>query len=165
MIESVFRSTILFCFFLCTNSLACTFAPGYELFRYSETKLIGTGETPGAPTVSVKSIERGFDDGDFASCSDAGVLTLVVANHETRNDTGYLFRLESGSLGSTAFLEEILAPIEIEEGQFGFRIVWLDWVKGQRGLAPVSAKLGVRAVSNTGVESEEIIVQIEHPGK
>ena len=164
MIKSIPRFALLLVLTASSNVLACSFAPGYQQFRFSENRVIGTGEAPPTPTVSVGAIKRGFDDGNFASCSDAGVLTLVVESHKRYDTTGYLFRLESGSLGSTEFLGEYLAPIELDDGIYGFRIVWLDWTRGQRRTAPVSARLAVRAVSATGVESGEIVVDIRHPG-
>ena len=164
MIDKLPRRAVLIILLLSVETMACSFAPGYQLFRFSETELIGTGEAPYAPAITVGSIKRGFDDGNPASCSDAGILTLVVEGYDPGDRTGFLFRLDAGSLGGTEFQDEILAPIELEKGVFGFRIVWLDWVKGQRTQTQISATLGVRAVSDTGVESEEVLVQVEHAG-
>ncbi len=134
---------------------ACSFPLGYGLFELSPRAQPFTGEKPSAPVAHVASMKRGFDDGNYASCSDAAVLTIVLAQGERDRNIGYLFSIESGSLHDMKMPGEIITPTELADGELGFFFVWLDY-----GTA-FSATLSIRSVSPTGLEGDAIVLEIE----
>ena len=145
------------------DALACSFAPGYRTFELSSTRPPNAGPAPSTPSLSVHSITRGTDDGNHASCSDAGVLTVSLNDPESAQDVGFLFELESGSFPDKVLPDEIIAPIELADGSFGFYFVWLDLPAGSSDVAPINVAVSVRAVSPTMVESAKVFLEIQSP--
>ena len=139
------------------DSSACSFSPGHASFAFSTRHAPYSGDAPPIPKVSVQSLKRGYDDGNGASCSDAGILTVVLSKGEEDREVGYMFKLVSGSFHDTVFLDSILAPIELEEGVYGFYFVWLD------SAGPIEAQFEVRAVSRTGVEGAAVTLTAQSP--
>jgi hypothetical protein len=134
---------------------ACSFAPGYQTFELHPRAIPLSGDAPAPPSAHVKSIKRGSDDGDFASCSDAAVLTIELADGESDRDIGYLVSLESGWLHDMQLPDEIIAPIELSDGKSGFYFVWLDYG------TDISASLKIQSISPTGLEGGSIILDVK----
>jgi hypothetical protein len=155
--------TALFAILLSLDTFACSFAPGYRTFELSSTRPPSSGPTPATPSLSIQSIKRGTDDGNFASCSDAGVLTVSLNDPEAAKNIGFLFELESGSFPDKVLPDEIVAPIELADGSLGFYFVWLDLPTGQSAVEPIDVKVSVRAVSPTMVEGSKVILDIQSP--
>lgn len=149
--------------FLSSNAFACSFPPGYRTFELSSTRTLNSGATPTTPSLSVHSIKRGTDDGNFASCSDAGVLTVSLSDPEAAKNLGFLFELESGSFPDKVLPDEIIAPIELPDGSLGFYFVWLDLPTGRSDVEPIDVKVSVRAVSPTMVEGSKVVLDIWNP--
>ena len=148
---------------LSSNAFACSFAPGYRTFELSSTRPPNSGPTPTTPSLSVRSIKRGTDDGNFASCSDAGVLTIALSDPEAAKNLGFLFELERGSFPDKVLPDEIVAPVELADGSLGFYFVWLDLPTGRRDIEPIDVKVSVRAVSSAMVEGPKVILDIRNP--
>ena len=155
--------TALFVAFLWQGALACSFAPGYRTFELSSTRPPNTGPTPTTPTLALRSIKRGTDDGDFASCSDAGILTIVVNKPEAAENKGFLFELESGSFPDKVLPDDVVSPIELEDGSLGFYFVWLDLPAGTRSVDPIDVRISIRAVSPTMVEGPRVFLEVRNP--
>lgn len=149
--------------FLSSDAFACSFAPGYRTFELSSTRPLNSGPTPTTPSLSVHTIKRGTDDDNFASCSDAGVLTIALSDPEAAKNLGFLFELESGSFPDKVLPDEIVAPIELDDGTLGFYFVWLDLSTGRRNVEPIDVKVSVRAVSQTMVEGSKFFLDIRNP--
>lgn len=145
------------------DALACSFAPGYRTFELSSTRPPNLGPTPTTPELSLHEIKRGSDDGNFASCSDAGILTISLDDPEAAKNLGFLFELESGSFPDKVLPEEIVAPIELADGSLGFFFVWLDLPAGRSDVEPIEVKVSVRAVSPTMVEGSKVYLDILNP--
>jgi hypothetical protein len=134
-------------------AFACTFAPGYQAFRVAPV-LRPTLVPATAPTVTVESIERGYDDGDGGSCSDAGILVLKVPS----DSVGYHFEVVAGGFDDVVFPQGYVRTVE--PGRL--RFVWLDgdhdWQES------VDVLLRVTTISSDGVPSEPQVLRIRHPG-
>lgn len=59
------------------------------------------------PKVSVHSINRGYGDGNPGSCSDAGVIALLVGDSKL----GYRVRVVSGNVDRYTFPDALMAPL------------------------------------------------------
>ena len=140
--------------FFASAAFPCSFAPGYRTFELSTRAIPLSGDEPSVPVAHVASLKRGFDDGNFASCSDAAVLTIQLVEGESDRNIGYLFSIESGSLHDMKMPDEIVAPIELADGQFGFYFVWLDYG------TEISATLKIQSVSSTGLEGDAITLEV-----
>ena len=81
--------------------LACSFAPGYEIFQFAVPNPNGIG--PETPVLTGYEIKRGYNDGNFASCSDAGIIELYF---ERTHGVGYLFE-PIGEFEDNLFPKEI----------------------------------------------------------
>ncbi len=163
MVRNLALVAALLATFLLSDAFACRFAPGYRTFELSSTRPPSSGPTPTTPSLSVHSIKRGTDDGDFASCSDAGVLAVSLNDPEVANNLGFLFELESGSFPDKVLPDEVVAPIELADGSLGFYFVWLDLPAGRSDVEPINVKVSVRAVSPTMVEGSKVILEIRNP--
>ncbi|MDJ0909494.1 MAG: hypothetical protein QNI99_09880 [Woeseiaceae bacterium] len=163
MLRILAITTALLAAALPLDASACSFAPGYRTFELSSTQLPGSGASPTTPSVSVLSIFRGTDDGDYASCSDAGILFISIDDPEAAQDLGFLFELEHGSFPDAVLPEEIVAPIELADGSFGFFFVWLDLPAGSRDVEPIDVRVSVRAVSPTMLEGQKVFLDIRDP--
>ena len=140
--------------FIASVTYACSFAPGYRTFELHSRAIPLSGDIPAPPSARVRSLKRGFDDGNLGSCSDAAVLTIELANGESERNIGYVFSIESRSLQDMEMPDEIVAPIELPSGKSGFYFVWLDYG------TDISATLKIQAVSPTGLEGGSMILDV-----
>lgn len=145
------------------DAQACSFARGYEIVR-PKTYPHDKDFVPPAPIGSVKALKRGFNDGDGASCSDAGILTIAIEHRAHPEILGYSFRITSGSFPDAVFPDAVLAPIDLADGERGFRFIWLDVPQNRQKAERIDATVEVRLVSRSGEESEPRVLHIMHEG-
>jgi hypothetical protein len=147
-----------------SESFACDFMPGYQ--SVVPTPILGgsVAEIPGPPEISVAELRRGFDDGNAASCSDAGILRLRVSRTEGESIAGYLFELKNGDFPEATLSDGYVMPVLLGKGGRGFRFVWLDLPRGSRILKPIDATISVRQLSSGGYLSEPVLLHISHRG-
>jgi len=137
--------------------LACSFAPGYEVFLPGP--ILRPGSTlVSTPKVSVDRIERGRNEGDpAATCADAGILVLTVPN----DVVGYSFEIVEGAFDDIVFPEGFVKATETQPGLL--RFVWLD---GDTYVQePIKVVVKVTAISTNGTLSEPLMLRIEDPGR
>ena len=146
-------AVLLLCALSARPALACSFAPGYQSFRVAPVLRPTLVPAP-APEVVVESIERGYDDGDGASCSDAGILVLRVPS----DALGYHFEIVAGGFDDVVFPDGYVRTVE--RGRL--RFVWLDgeldWQES------IEVLVRVTTLSSDGVPSEPQVLRIRHPG-
>jgi hypothetical protein len=134
-------------------AFACNLGPGYEAFGAGPTLLRPTMTLAPAPDVTVETIERGYDDGDGGSCSDAGILVLTVPS----DALGYRFELVAGSL------DDVFPDGYVRTRERGrLRFVWLDG--GHDWQESIDVLLKITTLSATGAVSEPTLLRIRHSG-
>jgi len=136
------------------SALACMIAPGAEEFQYEPSN---EGESIEGPYIELDRLQRGYDDGNYASCSDAGRLVFFV---EPDLDIGYKFSLAEGSFPDLVFPEFPVQPVSHTPGEI--RFVWLDFQGGP--VEPIDVVVEVRAVSAAGARSDPVTIEISDPG-
>ena len=162
MTQRIVLITALLAIVLPADGFACRFAPGYGPYQPSSTRMPSSGPPPAIPDLSF-SIKRGTDDGNFASCSDAGILTFSLGDSAAASKQGYLFTVESGTFPEHVLPDVVVAPIALDDGSLGFYFVWLDLPAGRRRVEPIDAQISVRAVSPTMVEGPKLFLNIRSP--
>lgn len=135
---------------------ACSFARGWNHFLVEPR--YGAEETkPELPIVEVSEITRGYNDGNYASCSDAGVIILKVANTPI-GELGYTFSIENGEFEDAVFPEGVFSPLE--NGEIFF--VWLDGSVDHQEAFDLSVR--VHSVNKQGVYSDPVFIRVSHEG-
>lgn len=139
---------------------ACSFAPGFAQFNPKPAGF-GSALPPGPklppPEINLESLTRGYDDGDYASCSDAGILVFSVPGEL---GIGYEFRIVEGSFPDAVIPDYPVRPAMNEPDKL--RFVWLDYQGGP--IEPIDVVIEVRAVSGAGDRGESTLLEIYHPG-
>jgi len=128
-----------------------------ESFNVSGTK----GEKPNKPSFKVLKIERGTDDGNYGSCSDAGVLTLFQNKPYDENE-GYKFEVVAGTFEDSIFPEIPVRAVPHLEQDHLYKFVWLDG--SNKYQEPIDIKVKITAVSRSGIESDPSYLNVIHPG-
>ena len=135
---------------------ACGLARGWNYFlaepRYGAEEI-----KPELPKIEVSEVRRGYSDGNYASCSDAGIITFKTANTPI-GDFGYTFEIQEGEFEDAVFPEGALAPLE--NGEIFF--VWLDGSKDYQEALDLSVR--VHSVNKQGIYSDPVFIQISHAG-
>jgi hypothetical protein len=139
---------------LAESALACSFTPGYEPFRIEAVVRRPTPAPAAAPAIEVERIERGYDDGDGASCSDAGIFVFRVPS----DVLGYRFEIVAGGDDGHVFPDGFVRTRE--PGRL--RFVWLDGESNWQESIDLLVK--VTAISSLGVVSEPALLRIRHSG-
>lgn len=141
---------------LSLNSFGCSFAPTYKLFEVTTHEHI---QAP-TPNFQLSNIKRGFNDGNGASCSDAGILSFRATNLPS-NETGYIFKISTGGFEDRIFE---LSPITFNEfstdGTFNF--VWFDGNSDEQ--EPINITVEIMAISKSGNKSKPQYLEVSHPG-
>jgi hypothetical protein len=142
-------------------SYACSFVPGYQDFlvmpAYGEA-----GKPPNQPVAEVVSIERGYSDGNGASCSDAGIIKIGFRDSNPYHKTGYSFKIIEGTFEDKVFPDGYVRPPDSLDSKNEVMFVWLDGSKNYQ--EPIDIRVEISAVSYRGVESEPYILHIKHSG-
>jgi len=78
------------------------------MFERFETKK-GSSPKPSKPDFELTNINRGSDDGSYASCSDAGMISLRLRTVDS-NPVGYIFEVVEGTTEDEIFYPEPIKP-------------------------------------------------------
>ncbi|WP_299009747.1 hypothetical protein [uncultured Shewanella sp.] len=113
------------------------------------------------PDFVVKSIRRGSDDGNFASISDAGILTLQL-NRLPSQKQGYIFEIVEGKFEDKLFYETPVTPSEFAENEGSFSFIWLDGHSDEQ--EPFKIKIKIVGVSISGDKSDPQYLEVSHAG-
>ena len=135
-------------------AMACSFAPGYKVFRPAPVLRPGFTLAP-APKVIVARLVRGHRGVPATDCSDAGILELTVPS----DALGYSFEIVEGDFDDVVFPEGFVQPT-----QSGLlRFFWLD---GNTNLQePIKVVVKITTMSASGNVSEPLLLKIEDPGR
>ena len=142
-------------------SSACSFAPGYDTGAPPLAWIDEPTEKPEKPDVTVESLKRGNDDGNYASCSDAGILTIAINGTPYQS---YFIEIVKGEFPDTVIPDHYISPITLKGGKAGFYFVWLDLPAGKQQTKPIDVTLSVKQVSLRGIESEATMLHVTHDG-
>lgn len=143
------------------DSNACSFAPGYQDFLVMPA-YENQGSAPNIPKVEVAEILRGYDDGNFASCSDAGTIRLRFTDGNVYHKTGYSFKVIEGTFEDEVFPEGYVMPPTSLKSENEVMFVWLDGSNSYQ--EPIDIKVEITAMSYRGIESKPYVLHIKHPG-
>ena len=146
---------ILSVFSACT--LAGSFAPMTEEFFISSAENIDAIK----PDFVIKSIERGFDDGNLASTSDAGIITLQLKSIPLVSQ-GYTFEIISGEFEDQLFPKYPITTTKYADNAGSFTFIWLDGSSNSQ--EPFSISIKISGVSASGAKSEPQFLTISHAG-
>jgi len=143
---------------------ACSFAPGFETARPTGLGIERIEDEQFPPPLLVPLLQRGSDDGNYASCSDAGVLTFILRERTNLAIGGYELVLVDGEFPSAdLFPDSPILPVDLGDDEVGFRFVWLDLPYGRSTLEPIDVTIEIRRLSRATV-SKPITIHIEHQG-
>lgn len=146
------------------DAAACSFAPGYEIAKPpSRFPAEWSSSSLAPPSVSLFSLHRGFGVPDGTSCTDAGILAVLLERADP-DIAGYTFELVDGTFPDRVLPEAIITPVDYEDGKRGFTFIWLDLPRGSTVLKPIDATIEVRQISTAGVESEPALLHVRDPG-
>lgn len=148
---------ILFYALFSSDVFACSFAPMFEPFKVSGEN----SPKPNVPDFEVAKIKRGSDDGNYASCSDAGMLSLTLRT-KTIHPTGYLFKIIDGTMEDRLFYPEPIKPSIYFEEEGIFNFIWLDGSSEEQEEIEMSVE--IIAVSKSGERSEPQVLKVSYPG-
>jgi len=137
---------------------ACSPSPGWVQLNWPpEPENLDVSERPQAPKVRLGNIYRGYDDGFPGSCSDFGMLEIVVAEDAP---VAYEFEVVGGALPEELFPDVPVTPFVGNEG-----ILKFHWVEGYAGeVSRIEATVEVRQVYANGFRSNPETLKLEHPG-
>ncbi|MDO6613311.1 hypothetical protein Q4601_18000 [Shewanella sp. 1_MG-2023] len=113
------------------------------------------------PNFIVQSIRRGTDDGNFASTSDAGLVTLQLTSLP-ENPQGYTFEIVEGKFEDQLFTGEPVTPAKNVRDKREFTFIWLDGSSQEQ--EPFNVKVKITGISDSGSESEPQYLVLSHPG-
>jgi hypothetical protein len=146
------------------DARACSPPPGYRIVEAPAAGIETRARIPPQPMLRVQSLTRGFDDGMGTSCSDTGVLTLVVEDAAENGGTAYFFDVTDGRAPADLLPRRLITPVELETGEVGFVFRWLDLPPGATSLEPIVATIEARRISQFGLASAPATVRIAHAG-
>ncbi|WP_153916572.1 hypothetical protein [Shewanella sp. TC10] len=113
------------------------------------------------PNFIVQSIRRGTDDGNFASTSDAGLVTLQLTRLPEKPQ-GYTFEIVEGKFEDQLFTGEPVTPAKNVRDKREFTFIWLDGRSQEQ--EPFNVKVKITGISASGSESEPQYLVLSHPG-
>ena len=135
---------------------ACSLVPLLEAFDANHTEAIA----PVTPNFKVVGIERGSDDGNFASCSDFGFITFKLSG--SYPPQGYIFERVSGEFEDRLFEPVAVKPSKFVDDNSSFTFVWLDGSSNEQEL--IDFTVSIVAVNGAGERSEPQYLKVRHPG-
>lgn len=141
----------------------CDLPAGYERAEPPRPSVLSDNPDPG-PQVRVELLRRGFDDGNPRSCSNVGVLTLVLDPGSIGPTEVYSFEVAGGSLPSGLLPGGYVESVELGGNQRGFRFYWLDLAPDDDELAPLNGVIRIVRSTFAGVRSEPMVLNIADPG-
>jgi len=126
------------------TSYACSFVPGYEEFLVMPV-YGDSGKSPNKPIAEVVSIKRGYNDGNGASCSDAGIIKIGFKDSNPYHKTGYSFTIIEGSLEDKVFPDGYVRPPNSLDSKNEVMFVWFDGSNNYQ--EAIDIKVEIRALS------------------
>ncbi|WP_218398525.1 hypothetical protein [Alteromonas lipotrueae] len=120
-------------------------------------------EIPTKPIVSVVSVNRGSDDGNGGSCSDAGIIVLRFEDDNSINKTSYRFKVLDSNFFSDVFPSEAVTFAPLKRNKREMYFVWFDLAESSP--EKLDFKLQIVAVSASGQESEPELVVVSENGE
>ncbi|WP_281556398.1 hypothetical protein [Thalassomonas sp. RHCl1] len=147
---------ILFTLIPCL-SFAGSFAPMLKDFKLSSEKSLSAVK----PDFIVQSIRRGTDDGNYASTSDAGIVTLKLTSLPEQLQ-GYTFEIVEGNFEDKLFTDTPVTPTEYVQDKREFTFIWLDGSSEEQEAFKIKVK--ITGISTSGEQSEPQYLVISHPG-
>ena len=121
----------------------------------------GDGVPPVVPNFKVEKIVRGTDDGNLASCSDAGILTLKNLDIPGES-TGYIFSIVEGQFEDQLFHEKPIQATDYFLKDSLYNFIWLDGSSDVQ--EPIDVTIEIVAISKTGQRSSPQKLKVMHPG-
>ncbi len=137
----------------------CVMPIGYERAQPPRASA-AQNELLDGPRILIDSLRRGFEDGKPRSCSNAGVITLVIDPNDVSPTDVYSFEVASGRLPDGLLPSGYVEPIDIGSGRQGFRFTWLDLAPGDATLASIDAVIRINRISFAGERSEPMLLPI-----
>jgi len=113
------------------------------------------------PDFFVKYIRRGSDDGNFASTSDAGIITFQLATIPSQ-EQGYTFEIVEGEFEDQLFHEGPVTQTKFSKNKGSFTFIWLDGSSDEQEAFKIKVK--IVGVSKSGSRSEPQLIEVSHPG-
>ncbi|GIU53524.1 hypothetical protein [Shewanella sp. KT0246] len=113
------------------------------------------------PNFVVDSIRRGTDDGNYASTSDAGIITFRLTNLP-KQVQGYIFEIVEGDFEDRLFIGNPVTPSKYVKDKSEFTFIWLDGSSEEQEAFKVKVK--ITAVSISGNKSESQYLTVSHAG-
>lgn len=153
----MFRIVLIGLIIMPSISLACSFAQNYRDAIFLVTPTFDKKPAPELPVIQVSSITRGYNDGNYVPCSDAGIIELKVDT----NEVGYQITTIEPEEHKSTIPDGLYGAVK-EGNAFYIRFIWLDGFSNNQ--EPLLIRLAVRAMSQTGELSESVELQIEHLG-
>lgn len=154
------RYIILVLLLLSWKAGACSLAPGYEGY-IPRPNIKPSLISPKVPKVTRARVRRGKFDETGASCSSAGSILVQLGGPNPVDQTGYKFRLISGSVHPGIFPNRVIMPLR---NRYFYNAIVFHFGDGYRVHKPLTAKIEVIAVSPEGKESEPLVFEVSHPG-
>ncbi|WP_394495886.1 hypothetical protein [Shewanella sp. ENK2] len=151
------RFAILSLLFVSSLSYSGSFIPLLDTFVVDSKEIIAAEK----PTFVVKTIQRGTDDGNSYSTSDAGILTLKLQNMPAKKQ-GYKFEVSEGYFEDSLFTGEVVTPSEYVENKKDFSFIWFDGNSYEQEAFNIKVK--IIGVSASGAESEPQFLTVKHDG-
>jgi hypothetical protein len=150
----MYRIILAILLILPSISYGCRFDPNFRSTPFLVTPSFKEQPVPKPAVVELSYIKRGFDDGDFASCSDAGIIELKGST----NTVGYDISVIEPDEHKRIISDGLYGAVKEDNGFF-IRFIWLDGLKDYQD--PISLSLEVRAMSITGQLSEPVELEIK----
>lgn len=139
------------------NVLGCSFNRNFVDFVVSQEKHVEASK----PNFEVASIHRGTDDGNGASCSDAGIINLKIKDDSLQNQ-GYIFEIVQGVFEGNPFRKEAIFPDKLWHNKKLYRFIWFDGNSVEQ--EPFNIMVKIVSVSISGHKSEPQFLEIRHLG-
>jgi hypothetical protein len=141
----------------------CELPAGYE--RAERPRLsLATGEPLPGPEVYIESLRRGFDDGNPRSCSNVGVLTLVLDPRTITATEVYSFDIAGGTLPAGLLPNGYVESVDLGAEQRGFRFYWLDLAPDADELAPLDGVIRINRTTYAGEPAIPMVLEVVDRG-
>ena len=139
------------------ETLACSMMPTSKYFEVT-----GQGTTePVTPAFELDRVQRGTDDGNHGSCSDAGTIILKLKNMPNI-EQGYIFELVDSTFEDILFSNKAITLADFLVDKDKYYFVWFDGNSEEQEAFDITIK--ITAVSRSGVKSDPQYLKVAHPG-
>lgn len=157
------RLILIACVCCSAPAAGCDFPPGFSSAQTPRSNS-AQQELLAGPRIYVESIRRGFIDRNFASCAQAGVITLILDPRDISPTDVYSFEPVDGTLPGEVLPRGNVRPVELESGQTGFAFHWNDLLPGAQSLETIDALIRINRISFAGDRSAPLLLRLESAG-